>query len=70
MLACLHVWKASRGCSQGRGHGVYRNPDVMTDEDKETTMKNGRGLRSDEAHVDTCSAETAQWRDPKAWEGT
>lgn len=42
---------------------MYCNTDMMTDEDKEATIKNGRGLCSDEAHVDTCTAEAAQWRE-------
>lgn len=42
---------------------MYCSTDMMTDEDKEATIKNGRVLRSDEAHVDTCNAENAQWRE-------
>lgn len=42
---------------------MYCNTDIMTDEDREATNKNGRGLRSDEAHADTCNAETVQWRE-------
>lgn len=38
---------------------------MMTDEDKEDTIKDGRGLRSDEAHVHTCNAEAAQWREKR-----
>lgn len=48
---------------------MYCSTDMMTDEDKEATIKNGRVLRSDEAHVDTCNAENAQWRERRHAKG-
>lgn len=61
LLACM-CGKPAEAVCKGRGHGAYCSTDMMTDEDKEATIKNGRGPRCDEAHVDACNAETAQWR--------
>lgn len=42
---------------------MYCRADMMTDEDKEATIKNGRVLFSDEAFVDTCKMKSVQWRE-------
>lgn len=41
---------------------MYCSTDMMTDEDKEATIKSGRVLRSDEAHVDMQRGERAMAR--------
>ena len=40
---CVLVYVRKKSIS-GRGHKVYYSTDMMTDEDKEATIKNRRGL--------------------------
>lgn len=42
---------------------MYCGADMMTDEDKEATIKNARVLLSDEPFVGTCKMKSAQWRE-------
>lgn len=54
---------------------MYCSSDMMTDEDKEATIKNGRGLLSDgpswaRARREVCNGENRGLGAPKAWEGT